>query len=176
MNFKWFVLGIVATLVVLCACAYVYLEHGFVDARADVKAGMMDHWLGSSMDASTSRHAPNVKNPVPDTQETLVAAATTYSSKCGICHGSPAEKDSKLGAAFNPPAPQFFGDDPPDMMGNENYYIIKHGVRMTAMPAWDHLLSDEQIWQTVALLKHINNKDLPPPVTQQLSQPPAPRQ
>lgn len=176
MNVKWFVLGIIATLIGISAAVYIYLEHGFVDARADVKPGAMDTWLGASMDASTSRHAPNLKNPVPDTQETLVAAATIYSSRCGICHGSPADKDSKLGAAFNPPAPQFFGDDPPDMMENENYYIIKHGVRMTAMPAWDHLLSDEQIWQTVILLKHINDKDLPRQVAQQLSQAESSRQ
>lgn len=170
---KLFVLGIIVTLVALALGAYIYLEHGFVSARADVKPGTMDSWLGSAMDASTSRHAPKVTNPSPDTQETLLAGAKLYGSRCGVCHGTPADHDSKLGMAFYPPAPQFFGDDPPDMKENENFYIIKHGVRMTAMPAWTDLLNDQQIWQTVALLKHIDQKNVPAAVQQELNAPKA---
>jgi mono/diheme cytochrome c family protein len=166
---KWFVLGIIVTLVALAAAAYIYLEHGFVSARADVNPGMMDSWLGSAMDASTTRHAPKLANPVPDTQDTLLAGAKTYTSVCAGCHGTPADHDSKFGKAFYPPAPQFFGDDPPDMKENENFYIIKHGVRMTAMPSWGDLLNDQQIWQTVAFLKHVDQKNLPAEVQQELN-------
>lgn len=169
MRLKWFVFGIVATLIVLSAAAYVYLEQGFVDARADVQPGMLDRWLGASMDASTKRHAPNPPNPVADTRENLLAAATLYGEKCGICHGGPDGKASEVGEALNPPAPQFFGSEPPDMMPNENFYIIQHGVRMTGMPAWSKLLSDEQIGQVVLLLKHINDKNVPAEVEQELN-------
>lgn len=171
MNVKWFVLGIVATLIAISAATFIYLKLGFVSARADVKPGVMDSWLGTAMDASTNRHAPKMMNPVPDTEATLVSAAQVYASRCGVCHGTPSEHDSKLGQAFYPPAPQFFGDDPPDMMEHANFYIIKHGVRMTAMPAWGDLLSDQQIWQTVGLLKRIDNKSLPPAVEQELNKP-----
>lgn len=168
---KWFVLGIIVTLVVLCAIAYIYLEQGFVSARADVKPGTMDSWLGSAMDASTTRHAPKLTNPAPDTPDTLLAGARTYTSLCAGCHGTPVDHDSKFGKAFYPPAPQFFGDDPPDMKENENFYIIKHGVRMTAMPAWGDLVSDQQIWQTVALLKHVDQKSVPAEVQRELNAP-----
>jgi mono/diheme cytochrome c family protein len=30
---------------------------------------------------------------------------------------------------------------------------VKHGIRNTAMPAWGNLLSDEEIWQVVALIR-----------------------
>lgn len=169
MNVKWFILGIIATLIALSAATYVYLEKGFVSIRADVKPGALDDWLGSAMDASTKRNAPKMMNPVPDTPDALLASAKLYGSSCGICHGSPAEKNSKIGEAFSPPAPQFFGDDPPAMKENENFYIIKHGVRMTAMPAWGNLLSDQQTWQAVNLLKHINDKDLSPAITEELN-------
>lgn len=171
MNARWFVLGIIITLIVLSAAAYIYLELGFVSTRADVKPGALDSWLGTATDASTKRKAPKMANPVPDTQQTLLAAAKIYISRCAICHGSPSDKDSRLGASVYPRAPQFFGDEPPAMMENENFYIIKHGVRMTAMPAWGNVLGDEQIWQTVDLLKHINDKNLPLAVAQELSKP-----
>jgi thiosulfate dehydrogenase len=171
MYVKWFVLGMIVILVAISAAAYVYLEQGFVSIRADAGPSPLDRWLGSAMDASAERHAPNVANPAPDNEATLAAAAKVYASRCGECHGTPAERESPLGRAFNPPAPQFFSDDPPDMKENENFYIIKHGVRMTAMPAWNDLLSDEQIWQTVTLLKHINNKSVPAAVEQELNTP-----
>lgn len=171
MKVKWFVLGIIATLIAISAAAYIYLEQGFVNTRADVNPGALDSWLGSAMDASTGRHAPKVMNRTPDTPETLLAAAKIYGSQCEICHGGPTDKDSKVGASLNPPAPQFFGDEPPDMMENENFYIIKHGVRMTGMPAWGKLLNDEQIWETVDLLKRINDKNLPPAAAQEISKP-----
>jgi mono/diheme cytochrome c family protein len=171
MRAKWFALGVVVTLAASSAAAYVYLEQGFVDARADVKPGVLDSWLGAAMDASTERHAPKVTNPFPDTQAALLTAAQTYRSRCVACHGGPTGGPSKLGKSFFPPAPQFFGDERPDMKENENFYIVKHGIRMTAMPAWGELLSNEQIWQTVTLLKHIDDKNIPPAVEQELSTP-----
>ncbi len=171
MRLKWFVIGVLVTLVALAAGAYLYLEKGFVDARADIGPSVLDSWLGAAMDASTGRHAPRITSPVPDTQENLLDAARTYASRCAGCHGRPDGQGSKIGEAFMPPAPQFFGDDPPDLRPNENFYIIKHGVRMTAMPAWEKLLGDDQIWQAVLLLKHINDKSVPPPIQQELSKP-----
>jgi mono/diheme cytochrome c family protein len=42
------------------------------------------------------------------------------------------------------------------------FWLIKHGIRNTGMPAWAGMLSDDEIWQIVSLLK--NWKDLPPSV------------
>jgi thiosulfate dehydrogenase len=167
---RGFVIGVVLTLIVLSAGAYIYLEKGYADIRADTP-GPFDSLLGHAMDASAERHAPNVTSPVPDTPENLFAAARVYRTRCIICHGGPDGVHSELGEATSPPAPQFFGDDPPDLKQNENFYIVKNGVRMTAMPAWSKLLNDQQIWQLVQLLKHINDKNVPPEVRQELRQP-----
>jgi mono/diheme cytochrome c family protein len=45
------------------------------------------------------------------------------------------------------------------------FWVIKHGIRNTGMPAWGSMLSDEEIWQLVSLLK--NSQDLPPSVEAQ---------
>ena len=41
----------------------------------------------------------------------------------------------------------------------QTFWLIKHGIRNTGMPAWGSMLSDEEIWQMVSLLK--NSQDLP---------------
>jgi mono/diheme cytochrome c family protein len=40
------------------------------------------------------------------------------------------------------------------------WWITKHGFRMTGMPGWDGILSDDEIWKVVAFIK--NSDKLPP--------------
>jgi len=44
----------------------------------------------------------------------------------------------------------------------EFWLITKHGYRLTGMPAWDGILSDDQIWKVIAFVKHTDK--LPPDV------------
>jgi mono/diheme cytochrome c family protein len=50
-------------------------------------------------------------------------------------------------------------DDMADMPENQNFYILEHGIRWTAMPGFKNVLTVQQIWQTVTFLSHMN--DLP---------------
>lgn len=52
----------------------------------------------------------------------------------------------------------------PQYTDAELFWIIKHGIRNTGMPAWGRMLSDEDIWQIVAVLKGLDN---PPAVDAQ---------
>lgn len=52
------------------------------------------------------------------------------------------------------------------MTDHEKFFIIKHGVRWTAMPAWRNIMADSEIAQVVMFLDHIGN--LPPPIQQEL--------
>lgn len=169
MKAKWFLLGIIATLIVLSAAAYVYFEEGFVSTRADTRPGILDSWLSHASESSIARHASNTANPEPDTSQTLLAAARLYETRCTICHGSPEQQENNVGKSENPPTPQFFGSEPPDMTESQNFYVIKHGIRFTAMLPWNNLLSNQQIWQVVDLLGHVNDKSVPVEVTQQLN-------
>ncbi len=152
---KKFLLGIIFTLVVLCGGGYLYLKQGYFDFRADQDPTAVERSLAmAAMDAWADRHAPDVKNPVRATEESLVAGAVLYLNHCGGCHGIPSNRESKFAHAFYPPAPDFFADAP-DMPENQNYYIIAHGVRWTGMPAWNKTLNDTQMWQIVAFLSNI---------------------
>ena len=60
---------------------------------------------------------------------------------------------------FNPPAPQLINripHDPDDWL----FWVTKHGVRMTGMPAWNGIMSDEEMWKVIAFIKHSDK--LPP--------------
>jgi mono/diheme cytochrome c family protein len=156
-NFVW---GVVATLLVLIVGGYFYLTGGYVDIAADQPPSSFERRLAMrAMDAATERRAPEQKNPIPPTEENLVAGAKLYLDHCAGCHGVPSNPASLFSRSFNPPSPGFFRRAP-DMPDNQNFYIIQHGVRWTGMPAWGRILSDEQIWTIATFMSHIEK--LPP--------------
>lgn len=160
---KTFILGVILTLVALAAAAYVAAHFGFIDMRADQKLSNFETtFAGGAMDASVGRHAPALTNPIEPTDANLLAGMTIYQEKCAQCHGDPQMPESTL--AEYPPAPQFLSE-PADMPENQNFYIIQHGIRLTAMPGWKESLNDDQIWKLVTFLSHMEK--LPPAVEQQ---------
>ena len=42
----------------------------------------------------------------------------------------------------------------PDDPDGNLFYLTKYGIRMTAMPGWDGVLSDDEIWKTVLFIKN----------------------
>ena len=114
---------------------------------------------GRAMDASVARAAPKITNPVTADETNVTAGARLYREHCTLCHGDPVHPKATLAESLNPPAPQFM-EDMADMPQNQNFYILQHGIRWTAMPSWKNLLSEQQLWQLVTFLSHMH--DLPP--------------
>jgi mono/diheme cytochrome c family protein len=163
---KGFILGIVATLAAIFLAGLIIVKTGLLNFSADQPVSDTEtHLAMSAVDASTDRHAAELKNPLPANEGTIVSGADLYMNHCAGCHGVPSNKDSVFANSFNPPAPVFF-KDAPDMSENQNFYIIQHGIRWTGMPAWGKTLTDTQIWQLVTFLSNIEK--LPPAATKKL--------
>jgi mono/diheme cytochrome c family protein len=115
----------------------------------------------SALDASMERHAPRLNNPVPPTDENLIAGLKIYTMNCALCHGGIDRQPSTLEKSFYPPPPGLILhplDDPEWHV----FYAIRTGVRYTGMPAWDKTLSESDIWKVTAFLTRIDR--LPPAV------------
>jgi mono/diheme cytochrome c family protein len=164
-----FIRGIIVGAIALAAAVYGYARLGLIDLRADQNPSVLEERVaGQALDESTDRHAPRQKDPLPPTAENLLAGARLYRDKCSDCHGSPVNPNSDYGRSFYPRAPQFM-KQAPDMPDHENFYLIKHGVRWTAMPAWGNIMTDSEIWQVVLVLHHFEK--LSPEVSKELRKP-----
>jgi mono/diheme cytochrome c family protein len=165
-----FIGGIVFTVLIIVIGGYIVLKFGMVNIAADQTPSRMERFMaGTALDASAEKHAADLKNPLEATDANILEGMHIYVENCAECHGDPKEQESKFGTALNPHAPQFMKHTP-DMPDNENYYITKHGVRLTGMPAWDKLLSDDQLWKVTTFLSHMEK--LPPAVEQEWRNPP----
>jgi mono/diheme cytochrome c family protein len=166
---RQFLAGVIVTLLVIVLGGYLILRRGYINFNADESPSSFEKKIAmQASDASTDRHAPDVKNPLPQTDETLLAGARIYRDHCAGCHGDPVHPDLVLGHSFNPPAPQFMSDMA-DMPDNQNFYIIQHGIRWTGMPAWKNTLNDTQTWQVVTFLA--NTEKLPAAVVEEFKKP-----
>lgn len=160
-----FVYGFITAVVVglLGALAvFLWVRLGFINLRADIPVNPIEKAIAMpSTDASVGRRAPNVKNPVQPTDANLAAGMKIYQRNCASCHGDIDRPHGMFAKALYPRPPQFV-DKAPDMPPNQNYFIIQHGIRWTAMPAWEKSLSDRQMWTVTAFLSHMDK--LPPQV------------
>jgi mono/diheme cytochrome c family protein len=152
----------VLTLALLLLSALAIAELGLLPVNADGTHSRLEaRIMPSVLHASVSRHASREANPLSVNEDNLKAGVATYKAVCARCHSTPGGNPSSYGQAFYPPAPQF-SDRLPAYSDSELFWIIKHGIRNTGMPAWSGLLADEEIWQIVGLLR--NSRDLPPSV------------
>ena len=168
---RGFIAGVIATIIVLCVGVYVVLKSGLVPANADAKPGGFELWAaGTSLDATLRKDAPRQANPVPLTDANLVDGATLFGQHCAICHGTAAgdSSASPVAKGLYPAPPQLATDGVEDDPEGVSYWKIKHGIRLTGMPAWGASLNDRQIWTLALFLKHMDK--LPPDAQKAWSQ------
>ncbi|MFZ0796913.1 MAG: cytochrome c [Terriglobales bacterium] len=157
-----FILGIVITALVLLIGTLGLALLGFLPTNANMSPPKLEQQIAmSALDASIERHAPHVNNPVPPTDENLIAGLKIYTMNCALCHGGIDRQPSNLEKSFYPPPPNLILhplDDPEWHV----FYIIRTGVRYTGMAAWDKTLPESDIWKLTAFLTRIDK--LPPAV------------
>lgn len=159
---KGFLLGVLATVAAVATGVYLVSQFGLYPIGADNPPSALERRLAArAMDVYADKHKPAGENPIQPTPATLLEGATKYEKHCALCHGGAGAKISPMRDKFNPPAPQLVNRIPHDE-DSWLFWVTKHGVRMTGMPTWDGVLSDDEIWKIIAFVKHSNK--LPPDV------------
>jgi mono/diheme cytochrome c family protein len=157
-----FLFGVLATVVVIACSVFAVSRLGLYPIGADNPPSSLERTLAArAMDAYAEKHKPAGDNPVQVTPDNLMTGAKEYEEHCAFCHGGAKARISPMQNKFSPPAPQLINriphDDDPWL-----FWVTKHGVRMTGMPAWDAILTDEEMWKVIAFIKHSDK--LPPQV------------
>lgn len=84
------------------------------------------------------------------------AGAVLYNEMCSGCHLAPEMEPTEISKGLYPAPPNLSNQhDDHEMTAARQFWIIKHGIKMTAMPAWGVAHSDELIWDMVAFLRRL---------------------
>ena len=150
------VIATVASVVVLFALAGAVLVYsGAYYVGADQPHWSPTSWLlNEARDRSIRAHASGIAVPAGlDDPARIMAGVTHYAEHCVVCHGAPGVERGDLAEGLYPRPPNL-ADAARLHTPGELFWIVKHGIRMTGMPAWgDH--SDDELWATVALIEKL---------------------
>lgn len=143
---------ILATLLVLVLIAAAFIWSGAYNPGAD-----SPHWkltytiMENTRDRAIKQHASTIVVPTNlNDPKVILKGAGQYAAMCTSCHLAPGMQDSELRPGLYPLPPNLstVKVDP-----REAFWVIKHGLKMSAMPAWGMSHDDDTIWSMVAFLQ-----------------------
>ena len=95
---------------------------------------------------------------VPDLldERRIRIGAAQYAEMCESCHLAPGVEDTELRKGLNPRPPELARahHDP-----RHAFWVIKHGIKATGMPAWGPTHDDGTLWSVVAFLQKLPGLD-----------------
>ncbi len=136
--------------------AFVY--SGTYPMGADEPHTRVTHWLLETLrEKSIARASRNVQLPELKDPELLLSGGADYNDMCAGCHLKPGvtESDFSLGLYPAPPDLTKPGSGDPQQHVRQQFWIIKHGIKASGMPAWGPTHDDGRIWAMVAFLQKL---------------------
>lgn len=122
------------------------------------------HWkitsliLSFSMSRSVSTYSLPLSAPDLNKEWMALKGAGHFEIGCSFCHSNPATPGHFIGNSMTPQTPRL--EHEIDKWSDEElFYIVKHGVKFTAMPAWPDLERDDEVWSMVAFLRKYSSLD-----------------
>jgi len=144
------------TLVVLLILAVigagVFIRLGIYNVAADDPHWSITYRMMQTLRArSISTRADNIKVPALGDEALIRSGAGNFNAMCVSCHLSPGASDTELSLGLYPTPPTWseLGTVDP----RESFWVVKHGVKMSGMPAWGKSMDDKYIWGMVALMQ-----------------------
>jgi mono/diheme cytochrome c family protein len=146
-------LAVVMALTVIGGFAFIY--SGFCDVAASEPHWSITRWvLETARTRSIQAHAADIHVPggLGDPAQLLIGAEH-FAAHCAVCHGAPGVSQGEIGEGLNPQPPNLVHSSE-HYTPSEMFWIVKHGIKMTGMPAWgDH--SDDELWAMVAFIEKL---------------------
>jgi len=146
--------------ILLCPLAvFVYVKSGMMPVTTADPPMPFEKFIARSAISVAIQKEENLKPSFVIAEPEIKNATRLYLNHCAGCHGSIDTPDSKMADAMFPKAPQLFKAD--DLVTDDPlgkiHWKIKNGLRLTGMPSYQKILSDEEIWQVSSLLQQADH-------------------
>lgn len=152
------VLATIAILVAGAVAAFaVFVGSGAYNFAADEPhTSAVSSLLETMRERSIKTRAGGVQAPDLSDKKRIVQGAGNYNAMCVSCHLAPGMAESELSKGLYPA--------PPDLSKEKvepgyAFWVIKHGIKASGMPAWGKSMSDEYVWNMAAFLQELPKLD-----------------
>lgn len=110
--------------------------------------------IRQALDHSVERRAKRIAVPPLDAPAQRERGLTLFRLHCVQCHGAPGVAPEPFSLALRP-LPTPLARSGLDRTPGYLYWVVKHGIKMTGMPAWEFRMDDADLWAVVAFLRHL---------------------
>lgn len=146
--------GAILTLAVLAIGGVAVIYSGAYNVAASDDHTALGKWvMHTTMHNSVRASADDITVPDLSDNAMIQQGASAYDSLCAACHLKPGLKDTVLRAGLNPMPPNL--TEQSHWEPAEQFWIVKHGIKMTGMPAWGATHEDKELWEIVAFLQKL---------------------
>ena len=150
---------LIALLILIMAGSGTYLYAGIYPVGADAHHSKPVYWLlqfardRAITVQSASVHVPaNLNDP-----KRLLEGAGQYAAMCSGCHLAPGYDSNETSKGLYPKPPRLAVDT--GLTPAQVFWVLKHGVKMSGMPAWGPTHSDDELWSITAFVQQLPKLD-----------------
>ena len=145
---------VAGALLALLAVVAVAIYAGLYNIAADVPHTPPVYWLLETVrDRSVAARARDIVPNDLDDANRISKGAGQYAEMCSGCHLAPGMKRTEISRGLYPRAPELRRKT--NLTAAEQFWVVKHGVKMTGMPAWGVTHDDDLLWDVVAFVRKL---------------------
>ena len=147
----------ILVILIALALAVVLVIVGWNQIRLDAlqEPGRMETFLATVVKqflvSRSSREG--IPPPPSNLQESIAEGDKLYAGDCSMCHGSDGHTLSDSGRWMYPRASDLTSPLVQRYSDRELFWIVKNGIRLSGMPAFGRVESEEHIWNLVNYLR-----------------------
>lgn len=123
--------------------------------------------------AVVSLSAGDAENPVAGDASAIATGRAAYTGSCALCHGATGDGRGRFGTSTYPNAADLLDESARSKTDAQLFWITKHGLSFTGMPAFGDVFEDDELWAIVAYVRALQRGtgrpiDVPAPTQAQL--------
>lgn len=168
---KKFVLGLIVGLLLPVVGGYLFITMGKMPVETSSPPLPMEEKIAHMALKARIGKGAQKSSPIAADEANMTQGARLYAENCAFCHGLPGQQPTKAAKGMFPLPPQLLNKD--EMVTDDpvgaTYWKVSNGIRLTGMPGFGEMLSENQVWQLSQMLK--NADKLPPGTMAVLTKP-----
>ena len=141
--------GLVATV-----AGVIFIYSGEYPIGADIAHSRPVFWLlKTTRDRAVAVQSRGIKVPDLSDPKKILIGAGQYAAMCSTCHLAPGYAKDETWEGLYPQPPKLYQGF--DLSPAEVFWVLKHGLKMSGMPAWGPTHEDDELWDIVAFVEQL---------------------
>ncbi len=110
--------------------------------------------LDTALRQAIRQRAKHIDPPPLEDPALIDRGFVHFHRKCVPCHGAPGIAPEDAGQGMLP-LPTNLVESARNLTAAEIFWVLKNGIKMTGMPAWQFRFGDDDLWAIVAFVKRL---------------------